>query len=545
MAVSYVLYGGSSADQLVIVDPATGAQKPVPGGTAGVWTSYAPGSGTAVVDLLDESGGAVTHVTADAAGGYRIQCPADDGTPTLYLDPGLPSGQRFPIWPMNLASQVAGLAVTVATLLAGGTVTPPTDPGTPTGPTVTGPTDLTGTPGDGQVALSWTAGAPAGLTYLLELQVGSSWSTVYTGTAATFTATGLTDGQPSTFRVAAYESGSSGTLTAASTVTVIPVAPAPTGEPTATAPMNVLATPGDGQLTVTWDAPAMSSQAPDYYVVRSRVSPSGAWSTSMGDTASATPPLTHTITGLTDGTAYDVRVAAEMFYTVPAQGGNGTTTTGVYGDYSDPVTATPVASSAPSTASAPAGLTATLGNTAAALSWTAPTDNTAAITDYRVSYRVDPDGPVQIFAHAASTALSQTITGLTNGTLYDVGVAAVMGATVGTFAYGTVTPDGFDHADISHPATDIVATPADGALVVTWTPTVDGDYVEGPGVRYRISPDGAWVDESFNVNRSEDTATYTIPGLTNGTAYDVQVFYYDGNSLPGDYADPVTGTPSA
>ena len=83
---------------------------------------------------------------------------------------------------------------------------------------------------------------------------------------------------------------------------------------------------------------------------------------------------------------------------------------------------------------------------AVALTWTAPASNGgAAITDYTVQSALSPPGTSwTTFTHAASTATSITVTGLTNGQAYVFRVAAVN--TVGTGSYSTtsaaVTPAG-------------------------------------------------------------------------------------------------------
>jgi hypothetical protein len=84
--------------------------------------------------------------------------------------------------------------------------------------------------------------------------------------------------------------------------TAAPQSPRPS-EPTA-----VTATPGAQQLTVTWNAPTIAgTTAVSDYVVQYRTAPSGTWATFTDGISTAT---TTTITGLADGTTYDIRVAA-------------------------------------------------------------------------------------------------------------------------------------------------------------------------------------------------------------------------------------------
>ncbi len=104
-----------------------------------------------------------------------------------------------------------------------------------------------------------------------------------------------------------FNTGLSWTTGTNVTVSLIdPSAPAPSLEPTPTtpdAPRNLEAVSGDGEVTLTWDAPRRDGGAEitDYEV---QVDGEGEW-ISMGSTK-----RTHTITGLTNGTVYVFRVRA-------------------------------------------------------------------------------------------------------------------------------------------------------------------------------------------------------------------------------------------
>lgn len=93
-------------------------------------------------------------------------------------------------------------------------------------------------------------------------------------------------------------------------------------------------------------------------------------------------------------------------------------------------------------ASAPTALVGTAGNAQVALTWGAPVyPGGAAITDYSIQYSSNGGTSWTSFSRTASTALSATVTGLTNSTAYIFRVAAI--TSVGTGAYVTsssVTP---------------------------------------------------------------------------------------------------------
>ena len=74
---------------------------------------------------------------------------------------------------------------------------------------------------------------------------------------------------------------------------------------------------------------------------------------------------------------------------------------------------------------APTSVVAVSGNASLAVTWTAPASTGgSAITDYLVKYSSNSGSTWTNFSHAASTATSCTVTGLTNGTAYVIKVIA-------------------------------------------------------------------------------------------------------------------------
>ncbi len=126
---------------------------------------------------------------------------------------------------------------------------------------------------------------------------------------------------------------------------------------------------------------------------------------------------------------------------------------------------------------APTVLTATGGDGRLDLSWTAPADpGASAISDYLVQYRTSPGGSWFTFADGASTAAAATITGLVNGTAYDVRVAAVNATGTGpssSTATGTPvgpwTPANLGSLAVWLDASDVTTITAEGSgLVSQW-----------------------------------------------------------------------------
>ena len=97
------------------------------------------------------------------------------------------------------------------------------------------------------------------------------------------------------------------------------------------------------------------------------------------------------------------------------------------------------------------------------LSWTAPSSNGAAITDYAVQYSTNSGSTWTTFSHTASSSASISVTGLTNGTAYVFRVAAVN--SVGTGDYSSAS------ASIT-PATVYLTTESGDLLI-----TADSDFI--------------------------------------------------------------------
>ncbi|HEU4719736.1 MAG TPA: invasin domain 3-containing protein [Gemmatimonadaceae bacterium] len=375
--------------------------------------------------------------------------------------------------------------------------------GPPSAPTIAGITA-----GDGQLSVAFTAPASDGgsaiTNYEYSTDGGSTWTTrAPASTASPIVIMGLVNGTTYQVKLRAVSSSGSGTpsLATAATPTTTAGAPAITGM-----------TPGDGQLSVAFSAPASDGGSA---IINYEYSTDGGTNWSTRSPAAVASPLA--IAGLTNGTTYQVKLRA-----VTAAGAGA---------------ASAGSSGTPRTVpGAPTNLVASGGSANASLAWTAPASNGgSAITDYTVEYSANGGSSWSSFPHAASTTPAITVTGLTNGTSYTFRVSAVNAAGTGaTSSTATATP-GSPGAPtgLVLAFNQTSATTLDGLF--SWTaPASAGataivDYV----IEYRVSGAPGWT--TFPHAASTATSA-TVPNLVPSTTYEVRVSAKNGTG---------TGAPSA
>jgi hypothetical protein len=157
--------------------------------------------------------------------------------------------------------------------------------------------------GDHQATLTWTApgsdGGSAISGYVVTPYIGSTAQAAQTfnSTATTQTVTGLTNGVSYSFRVAALTGVGTGAQSSASNVVT------PAGLPGA--PSIYAVTPGDGQVTLSWDEPADDGGSP---VTAYVVTPYIGFNAQPTETFDA--GTTQTVYNLSNGTKYGFSVAA-------------------------------------------------------------------------------------------------------------------------------------------------------------------------------------------------------------------------------------------
>ena len=390
------------------------------------------------------------------------------------------------------------------------------------------------TPGDGALAVSWSApsdtGGSAITSYDLRYirsdaldKADDSWTVrdgIWTSGALEYTLSGLTNGVGYDVQVRAVNDAGNGPWSAIATDTPRTTPGAPT--------IDVI-TPGNYALSITWSAPAedggsaitsydlryirsdATDKADDSWTVREDIWSSGLLQYGLNESTGF---------NLSGGVRYEVQVRA-----VNAVGN---------GSWSASETGTPRSPSQPVTVpGAPASLLVTPGDGSLSIAWSAPADDGGAdVTSYDLRYilsdvqdRSDVNWTVEEDVWS-SGALEYTLDGLTNGDRYDLQVRAVNEAGNGPWsASETGTPSTVNAP--SAPAA-ITVTPGDGSLSIAWSAPADdgGADVTSYDLRYISSDVQDRSDASWTVEEdvwSSGALEYTLDGLTNGDRYDMQV----------------------
>ena len=166
------------------------------------------------------------------------------------------------------------------------------------------------------------------------------------------------------------------------------------------------------------------------------------------------------------------------------------------------------------------------------VSWSAAGDNGSAITNYTVTYGVDPR------VGCVTTALKCVVSGLTPGASLPFNVIASNGAGNGPASADVLaTPLTKPHAP-----QDPSAVAGDQSAVVSWTsPTADGG---SPTTRYEVrildgrgsrNMTGCWADQGTSC---------TVAGLTNGVSYSFGIVAVNAMGK-GEMAITGSATPAA
>ena len=288
----------------------------------------------------------------------------------------------------------------------------------------------------------------------------------------------------------------------------------------------------EATATVTIDRANDSTQT---ILLQHRTLPSGGWSTPAITDTSATGSKNIRITGLTGNTEYEVQAWLQTNVATKVK--------------SLPFTTSPVVPEAPDITSVAHG------DRELTVTWTAPSETGGADIEYFVVQwkpnTVDWTSPlVQDDSTIDETVLTSTITGLSNGTTYDIRVRA---------DNGVVPEAGQDYNWDEHfgtpdalPGKPIIQSVVEGntQLVVTWDePANTGSDITGYVVQWKNNSVSGWESPLGSSTLEETDFTHTITSLANGTEYAVRVRAVNGLVFPDEedddynWSDDATGTP--
>ena len=355
---------------------------------------------------------------------------------------------------------------------------------------------LTASIGTEAMTLSWTVPEqPEGVTVTgvkVLQEVESTWTTVATlaADATSYRVTGLTPA--TTYRFIIQIASDQGNADA--------------GEYSLTTSLALAATPGDGEVTLTWsdatNARGSFGLSVTRWEVRQKEADAAAWSDWTRIAGATAETVSHTVTGLENGTRYAFQVRARALRWTLTSSGT---------EEAEPASAT-------STANPATGLAASdPTQTTVDLSWTLPEQPEGVTVTGVEVHQQAADDSWNLVATLASDATSHTVTGLSAGTTYSFRVRlATSGGNADTDAVSAAT------LAAPNPATGVTASStAQTTVDLSWTLPEQPEGVSVTGVEVQQqAADESW---STNATLADDATSHTVTGLTAGTPYTFRI----------------------
>ncbi|MDW5562418.1 MAG: Ser-Thr-rich GPI-anchored membrane family protein [Methanomassiliicoccus sp.] len=360
------------------------------------------------------------------------------------------------------------------------------------GATPGAPQNIGAVGGDSKVTLTWSAPSSNGGSTITGYKIyrgsssGSETLLTTVGNVLTYTDTAVTNGVTYYYKVSAVNAVNEGPQSSESSA-------APTAAITApSAPQNVVATAGNGQVVLTWKAPASNggSDITGYKIYRGSSSGSETLLTTLGNVA------TYTDASLTNGVTYYYKVSA--------------VNSAKEGALSGEVSAKPVA-----VPSAPTLASATAGDAKVTLTWSAPSSNGGStITGYAIYRGTSTNG--ETLLTTVGNVLTYADSAVTNGVTYYYKVAAVNSIGTGVQSNEkSATP--VRAITVTAPATD--ATWYRGSsYTITWTASGSAD------VRIDLMQGSTVVDTIAATTADDGSYSWTVPATeVLGSGYQIRV----------------------
>lgn len=173
-------------------------------------------------------------------------------------------------------------------------------------------------------------------------------------------------------------------------------------------------------------------------------------------------------------------------------------------------------STAPQAPTAPAAPSVVRGDSQVAVTWVAPANGGAAITGYTLEYSSNSGSTWTNWSSAiSSSATTETVTGLTNGTAYVFRVAATN--SIGTSAWSSSSASTSPAALPSAPTLSALTAGANN-VALTWNaPSSTGGFaITDYRIEYSSNGGSSW---STFAHTASAATSISVTGLTNGTSY--------------------------
>ena len=427
---------------------------------------------------------------------------------SFTVTPSSPGDITIALFTSEAASSTASDALAVTRV----EIRPGTTPDPPTG--------LEATRGNGEVTLSWaTVTGADNYHYRQRRQPGSygRWTDFAgaefqrpgTGNAVTSnTVTGLTNGTYA-FQVRALVDGTRGAVSDPSDEVSVSLSGTTGG---LSAPRNLAAAPGNGQVTLSWTAPASDGGAAIsgyQYQQKAGTGAYGQWTPIPGSGPST---RSYIVTGLTNGTPYFYRVRAVN------SGGGGPPSAEESATPALTVDTTLRALSLSTVTVAPAPVTLTPAFTPATRTYTAAVGS--SVTQVTVTATPNKAGATRTItpADANTTAAGHQVALVVGPN--PIRVSVTDGTNAGVYTI-TVTRAG----SVPAAPTGLTATAdedGEGTVTLSWTAPTGGGAVDRYEYQQRAGTGayGAWTPIPGS---GPSTTSYTVTGLSNDTAYTFRV----------------------
>ena len=494
---------------LAVASPLVALLSPAVSDAATTWTApaltYAAGQSGIVTTTATWGApviatGTISQYVASAVPSDKtkqtVQCTIAGNAKNLNCPLSLSAGLTYSI---AVVAQISGGAVASVTSASASAVV--TAPAAPSAVSLVG--------GDGSLIVSWSASSSAGVPPTSSYTASTTTGQSCTSSQTTCTITGLTNLTSYSVSVSAMNVVGS---TPSSSVS---------GSPYKLTNVSNVAGVNNPQsgITVTWSAAGGNPSGKWSYVATAVAGQQSVTCTVSGSTSC-------TISGLTAGTAYALSVVATW---------NGQSLAPVLG--ASPVTVF----NAPGSMSVTAVVGSSAGAQSIKVSWTPAVANGSPITQYTVTAKDQASSTVQTVCTVDATqpnpVLSCTATQLVKGDTYLITVTANNGL------QSQSTAQAIPYGPSSAPSSITIAATSSQKLDVAWQAPIDNGGAKI--FKYIATASDSLGSAAGSCQAVAPATNCQISGLTNGSAYTVQVVAVNGPDGSAGFTSAATTSSGA